>query len=325
MTDQPAVDPTDAPDPADDVVFDDTPLDDAPPLDVAPHTPAALAPVLTAQDADAVRAVVAAATEADGVGPLSEAARLGLERPGRHAVSRVDGVVVGYGVRLDDAVEVVVAPAHRRRGHGRALLDLLDDADAHVWAHGDLPPARALLTSAGFTPVRDLRMMHRPLALRDGDRTAPPAPAGYTVRTFEPGRDDDELLRVNARAFAHHPEQGSLDHAGLADRMATSWFDPAGLFLVDAPDGSLAAFHWTKVDPTDGDPAAGEVYVVGVDPDHQGHGLGSLVTLLGLDHLRSLGLTTVELYVDADNEAAVRTYERLGFTVATIDVQYAHR
>ena len=67
---------------------------------------------------------------------------------------------------------------------------------------------------------------------------------------------------------------------------------------------------------------SGEVYVVGVDPAHQGRGLGGPVTRLGLAHLARTGLREVELYVDGDNTAARRTYERLGFTDAAVDGQY---
>ena len=56
--------------------------------------------------------------------------------------------------------------------------------------------------------------------------------------------------------------------------------------------------------------------MVGVDPAHQGRGLGGPVTRLGLAHLARAGLREVELYVDGDNTAARRTYERLGFTDA---------
>jgi mycothiol synthase len=67
----------------------------------------------------------------------------------------------------------------------------------------------------------------------------------------------------------------------------------------------------------------GEVYVVGVAPDFQGRGLAKPLTLAGLQHLRDEGLTTVILYVDGDNDAAVRTYSGLGFTRRALDVQYA--
>ena len=42
-------------------------------------------------------------------------------------------------------------------------------------------------------------------------------PDGVEVRGYRP-EDADAVLAVNAAAFAHHPEQGSLDAAGLAER-----------------------------------------------------------------------------------------------------------
>jgi len=64
------------------------------------------------------------------------------------------------------------------------------------------------------------------------------------------------------------------------------------------------------------------VYVVGVDPEERGTGLGRALTLAGLAHLRSRGLDQVMLYVDEANTAAVRLYESLGFTRWTVDVMY---
>ncbi len=60
-----------------------------------------------------------------------------------------------------------------------------------------------------------------------------------------------------------------------------------------------------------------------VSPEHQGEGLGRAVTVLGLDHLKALGLSDVVLYVDEENVAAVRTYEGLGFTDREVHRQFA--
>ena len=104
-------------------------------------------------------------------------------------------------------------------------------------------------------------------------------PPGVVIRGY---RDTDaaELLRINALAFAEHPEQGSMDADNLAERMAEPWFDPDGLLLAEQ-DGRLIGFHWTKRHSD----RLGEVYVVGIDPTVQGIGLGRIVTIAGLEHL----------------------------------------
>ena len=149
-------------------------------------------------------------------------------------------------------------------------------------------------------------------------------PEGFVARPFD-GSDDQARawLDVNAAAFVHHPEQGRMTLADLQARMAESWFDPAGLLLVfEKGTGRLAASHWTKIaEPTSG---VGEVYVVGVDPDFQGRGLGGYATALGLAHLRDAGASSVELYVEGDNEPAKATYTRRGFVRAAHDVMYVH-
>ncbi len=276
--------------------------------------------------ADDARALWSRAETAAGVAPVSVAFALGVgrDRPGVvHLLRRVGDDLVGYGqvadAGTDDATaELVVDPGHRRLGHGRALLDAGLEAGARsVWAHGDLPAARALAASAGLEATRSLHLMGR--ALTDADATDPDLPPGYSVRAFEPGRDDEAWVRLNAAAFASHPEQGRMTVADLHERMEQPWFDAAG-FLVVERDGRIVAFHWTKVEPGS---AAGEVYVVGVDPAEQGRGLGGPLTALGLAHLAREGLAEVHLYVDGDNTAARRTYARLGFEDLAVDVQYS--
>ena len=49
----------------------------------------------------------------------------------------------------------------------------------------------------------------------------------------------------------------------------------------------------------------------------------AVLTLAGLRYLRKRGLAEVMLYVEADNAAAVRTYEKLGFTRWHADAAFA--
>jgi mycothiol synthase len=66
----------------------------------------------------------------------------------------------------------------------------------------------------------------------------------------------------------------------------------------------------------------GEVYVVGVDPAAQGLGLGRVLTMAGLRHLRDLGLPAVMLYVDESNTPATSLYADLGFERWSTDAMY---
>ncbi|SCK50237.1 mycothiol synthase [Streptomyces sp. WMMB 714] len=269
----------------------------------------------------------------DGQAPLSEQGWLHLRggpRPGvRHLLLREDGLLVGYAQLEDtDPVEpptgeLAVHPAYRGRGHGRRLGQALlreSGKRLRVWAHGGHPAARHLAQALGLTLFRELRQMRRPLTGASTPALAEPVlPEGVTVRTFRPGEDDEAWLALNAAAFAHHPEQGSLTQRDLDDRKAEPWFDPAGFFLAEQ-DGELVGFHWTKVHSAR---QLGEIYVLGVAPGAQGGGLGKTLTAIGLRHLeRDRGLPTAMLYVDADNLAAVSVYERLGFTTYETDLMY---
>lgn len=294
---------------------------------------------LTTAQVNEILALVEAARLADGVAPLSEHGMLHLRYDSASQdsasqdsasqsgagdfIASVDGEIAGYAYldpQVDGEVtgELVVHPERRRRGLGRALTGELAAAAGgrvlRLWAHGDLPAAAALARAAGFDRFRALWQMRRSLA---EPLDQPVLPAGLTLRTFVPGQDEDGWLSLNGRAFAKHPEQGGWTRHDLELREREPWFDPAGFFIAER-DGRMAGFHWTKVH----DPDLGEVYVVGVDPDEQGSGLGRALTLAGLRHLRDLGVAQAMLYVDEDNVPAIKMYEALGFTRATVDAMY---
>jgi mycothiol synthase len=272
-------------------------------------------------DPDPIADVVAAAELQDGVAPLNEATLLAMRHDSagvrRWVRDRAFALVVGTDLSL------VVHPAARRRGQGRALLDEVlaevEGADLRAWSHVDHPGAARLAATHGFDRVRELWVMRRPASAPLPDVEAPD---GITIRAYRPG-DDEQLLRVNAAAFADHPEQGSMDAANLAARMAEPWFDPAGLLVAENRDGSMLGFHWTKQHS----PELGEVYVVAIAPEAQGRGLGGVLTLAGLHHLAGRGVSEVLLYVESDNRPAIAVYSRLGFGHAGRDthVMYQRR
>ena len=316
---------------------------------MTPPSPTVRLGALDPATATEVRDLAAAAASTDGVAPLSEQPLLGLtaEAPTAHLIARGPaGTLLGYA-QLDlgapgaASAELVVAPGARRRGGGgrllasaRALAEADQFAEAagrrfSVWAHGDPPAARALAAGAGLAVVRELWLMGLDLAefsARFSEQVSAqlpaPLPHGAVVREFVPGQDEEAWRRVNARAFAHHPEQGRITRADLDARIAEPWFDPAG-FLLAERDGVLLGSVWTKVHPA-GSAAGhvGEIYVVGVDPDAQGLGLGGALTDRALVHLAGRGLRRAILYTDADNELAIRAYTRAGFARTGVDVQF---
>ena len=245
--------------------------------------------------------------------------RDGADKPlGRHGRPGPDGRVVGYAGVLPEphgwALEYVTddrdpAPLVK------AALDVIGEAGGgrvQLWRSQPSARSDADARAAGLEVGRDLLELRRPLPVGE--------PWALTVRPFVPGQDEDAWLRVNNRAFAGHPEQGDWDRATVEEREQEPWFDPRG-FLLHERDGRIAGFCWTKVH-REHRPPLGEIYVIGVDPDFGGHGLGRALVLAGLDHLAGDGITTGMLYVDADNTGARRLYDQLGFTLHHTDRSY---
>ncbi|SEF00791.1 mycothiol synthase [Arthrobacter alpinus] len=293
-----------------------------------------------------IQTVIDAAEDTDGNPPFSEQTLVELKATaaGPHSVltlltyapedasptasEDLAGVAVVVLNGSEGVLEIAVHPTYRNEGVGAILADKLVEVRGlqgiKAWSHGDHEAAADLAASYGYRAIRELwRMRLVRQTPSSADTPDLRTDDGVTLRTFVPHQDEEAWLVANAAAFAHHPEQGAMTLADLQARMAEDWFDPAGFFLaVDAND-EILGFHWTKVHPArSGQAAIGEVYVVGVTPAAQGLGLGKVLTRQGIDHLQKAGLSAIMLYVDADNEAAVALYRKLGFTKWDSDVMY---
>ena len=290
------------------------------------------------EDIEIIRSLEAAAARHDGHESLGAFVWRDLADPSPESIGYLatdDLQAVGYlhlapsdNLNAQHLVAgLVIDPNHRTDEVTRALLGVIvleiagrGGGRVVLWINGADADLDARLTAAGFRLFSEQFQMRVPLPLAE----SPKWPAGIEVRAFVPGRDDGDWLQVNNRAFAGHPDQGGWREATLEKRMAEPWFDPSGFLLAFAGD-SLAGFCWTKVHEAAGDdPRLGEIYVIGVDPDHQGTGLGRALTVAGLEYLaKERDCPTGLLYVDSANTEALGLYRALRFQLHRADRAYA--
>ena len=302
---------------------------------------------------DEAGALIARAERADGTSPVSDQALLAaaqgqrqlllFSEPGRAAgaTEGTGSAPIAVGIVGQGELDLVVDPDERRRGVGTlALRELMRtaaadggaDAQLLAWAHGENPAAEALLAGAGFAPVRSLyRMALDPALLPEHtDPFAVEFPGGLVLRAFDGERaataalpsDAERWVRANAAAFASHPEQGRITLSDFELMRSEPWFAADDLLLLAEPDAAaLAGFTWVKTLRSD-DAAETELYAIGVVPDHAGRGLGRGLLDATLARMAAHSPAAVSLYVDGENERAVRMYEAAGFTVASRSRQW---
>ena len=231
------------------------------------------------------------------------------------------GTIVAYAHVVLDAPDVagswgLVHPAHRGRGLGSSLLDLIEGRAAELLA--GLPASRlrhsidagdgaaaAMLRARGLRPIRHFWHMGIDLegSVEPGD-----APAGIVIGGIETPEGLPVVHAVLAEAFAedwgYHPEP--------FDRWAEEYasdptFDPTLWLLAkdaEGPVGALAA----------GD--HGWVGEVGVLRSHRGRGIAAALLRRSFATFAERGVGRVLLNVDAENPTgATALYERVGMRV----------
>jgi mycothiol synthase len=230
------------------------------------------------------------------------------------------GEVVGYWLpRFDD---ITVHPAHRRRGHGRRLVQaaLIRCAERgepelrlHVAAH--LPGSMAFARSLGLAYSSSLWLLRLP---RDRPVAVPVIGPDLVRRPWTDDLDVEGFVTFANAAWAGHPTPLGLT-TELARLVADlPGFDPEGICLVamaSAPDQPIA---FTKVElrALDAGGTKGWIGQIGVLPTHRGRGLGRMLLEWGVTYLRARGAGDVELAVEAANELALGLYRRTGFEPA---------
>jgi mycothiol synthase len=284
-------------------------------------------------------ALIKAAQDFDGTPPIAEHVLLHLRHGGdksdSHLVIEENKEVIAYA-HLDTtdlvagpSVEAVVHPQHRGKGLGALILKeaiKICGNKTRIWSHGDLPAAKTIAASLNLERLWSNLLMSKSLG------EIQPVTSKYPIRTFIPSLDNQAFLALNNNVFANYPDQGGWSEDDLKVRLNEDWFEEEGFFVAEEK-GELIGFCWTKIhgahthshtgsDDGHGHEALGEIYVLAVNPDYKGQGIGRDLTITGLNYLKYQGLNNVMLYVGVENKPAFKMYKSLGFNEFGSDVMY---
>ncbi len=283
--------------------------------------------------------MIKAAHDFDGTPPIAEHVLLHLRHGGdksdSHILFEQNNQVIAYA-HLDatdlvagPSVEAVVHPNYRSKGLGSLILKeaiKVCGDKTRIWSHGDLPAAKAIAASLKLERLWSNLLMSKTL----GEIQS--VTSKYPIRTFIPDFDNQPFLSLNNKVFANYPDQGGWSEDDLKIRLNENWFENEGFFVAE-DKGELIGFCWTKIhgahthshtgeDDNHGHDALGEIYVLAVNQDYKGQGMGRDLTITGLNYLKYQGLNNVMLYVGIENKPAFNLYKSLGFNVFGSDVMY---
>ncbi len=253
--------------------------------------------------------------------------------PARHGyVAELDGKLVGFALLGDEKpIRRAVASGgvlkeHRNQGIGRSLIKKavehasgLGAALLHIEVASDNGPAHRLLESEGFGVVRRYWQMRW-----EGD-AAPQfeLPAGFHMRPFALGQDEETLTRLQNTAFSENWGFSPNTVEQISQRVRMRRCDPEGIIFIMRGDRP-AAYNWT-LRASGERRSTGWISMTGVHPEYRGYGLGKAVVACGIHYLKSMGVDAIELEVDSANPPATKLYKALGFDVVGETVWYERR
>lgn len=169
---------------------------------------------------------------------------------------------------------------------------------AHIDEH-----RRAFLEAAGFRAVR----YHLQMRIKLDSPPAPPDwPAGITVRTMQPGRDDRVVHALIQAAFDRPGRDPQPFESWQEFMMAPEMFRPELWFLAEADGEMVGACLCVLYEP------AGWVRQLGVAQVWRRRGLGTALLRHAFQEFWRRKLEHVGLAVTADNERAIHVYEAAG-------------
>jgi mycothiol synthase len=248
-------------------------------------------------------------------------------------VAEIGGNIVGY---LDVMPELnirrvvlscLLHPEHRRKGFAKRLIERAVHRARELKvkiAHVNIPQESAmdnrLFSEMGFRFVRHFLELRMDLS---EDHLLKINQIASTCRRLRRG-EEDKLVQIQNRSFANTWGYSPNIIEEIIYRTSLPNCSPEDIILACDADKPIG-YCWTKLNFGDKKAISrgkGRIYMLGVDPDHRGKGVGKQVLLASLFHLKSKGIRIVELTVDSENKTACFLYRSLGFEVHTSSLWY---
>ena len=246
-------------------------------------------------------------------------------------IVEIAGNIVGY---MDVAPELTIRrvildcwvhPEHRRRGLTTKLLSYATHRAKELGAkagHVNIPQdnviAKSVLSKLGFECVRrflELRLDMAKIRWQDIDQ------AGLGCRHLQCG-EEDKLTQIQNHSFAGTWGYNLNTMEEIIYRTNLSNCSPEDVVLTYDGD-KVIGYCWTTYERQVAiGERKGRIFMLGVDPDYRGRGVGKRVLLAGLAHLKNKGLRVAELTVDSENKTACALYRSVGFEVRTSTLWY---
>jgi len=212
-----------------------------------------------------------------------------------------------------------IRPEHRRRGLATRLLNYsmhrakeLEAKVAHVNIAKDNVVTRRVLSRLDFNIV--YRFLELRLDIADVHWSGINQ-AALECRYLQRG-EEDKLTQIQNRAFAGIAGYNPNTVEEITYRINRSKCSPEDVLLAYKGD-KVIGYCWTGVACEGGATSKrkGQIFMLGVDPDYRGKGVGRKVLLAGLAHLKSKGLQVAELGTERENKIARALYKSIGFKV----------
>lgn len=231
-----------------------------------------------------------------------------------------DESVVGYAAlvpsRGERRVDVFIDPESADPALMGRLLDRCEDRARQIAGSRGLKTHtflahvnqrdRSIFTDAGFAYEKSYYQLHVDL---HKDLNEPSWPEGIRVRNAVAGKDDQAIYQVVHAAFELSEDEALTFEQWKEHTIRPEVYDPDLWFLAIAGDEIVGTCLGVKYE------TEGWIRQFGVIPAWRGMGIATAMLKHAFLVFRDRGYDRVGLGMEAENESALRLYERLGMKV----------